>query len=699
MNVSSLIRPPLDTPLVKRAIEFAKENFTGGQLKKMGSIVRRILLCSPDEKTLVSGILAVSIEKENPPYHEIEAIFGKDICTILLSLEKLDILSTVSIEQPENRAEILRKMFLALAKDIRVVIIKIAVHIQALDDFQTLPKKKRDELAKEALNLFSPIASRIGIYQFKRELEDKAFAYLYPEEYHQIAKEIRSLAAHRKKVLEKGKEDLIALLRDARIEGEVQGRMKEPYSIYQKMRNLQKNILSDIYDIFAFRVLVPKISDCYTVLGLIHEKWKVLTSRFKDYIAMPKPNGYKSIHTTIFESLGGSEEMFPMEIQIRTKEMHLEAEFGSAVHWSYKEGNEEMPVENWFSEIAQASKDLKSAESFEIFAKDFLGDRIFVLTEKGDVKILPEDATPVDFAYAVHSDIGDHCQGAMVNEKIVPLHYKLQNGDVVKIITSKLSSPRDSWLSLAVSSAAKQRIRQYLKKHDQEYFLREGKKTFNESLRKLNAKPLDGTLSILRDAGAKRELSLREREDILKRIGNGSLKAHVIARKVIIPYKKEKRDIANRGSLSNGDDTGVIISGESGYEWKKAKCCNPAPRDRIIAYTTRGGKFTVHHRKCRTIKNLDIQRLLGARWETSDPPEFGHFLIRGFLRRTELVKRITECCLKNGVSLIEAAPSETFEKNVLSVVVEASSREDREEFTKELASLNGVEEMTEINED
>jgi len=454
-------RPPppsfaLDASLKKEIQLFTEKFLQSSEIKRGKAIVTMLNNFSPDKDTLIAGLLLKCAELEKPPLEEIKKQFGSSVCQIITGLHKLTILTGIALHKSENHTDVMRKMFLALAKDIRVVLIKLVDRLYTLENFNLFAPEKQEQYAKEVFDLYAPIAARLGIYRLKEGLENIAFKFLFPKDHKRLMSELKKLTISQKGILKKGENALKKILKNVGVQGEVQGRIKDPYSIFQKLRKKETSKIEDINDLFAFRVVVKNVSDCYTVLGQVHQTWNVLSSRFKDYIAVPKPNGYKSLHTTIRGFFDRKYSSYPVEIQIRTFAMHEKAEFGSAVHWNYKEkGDTSKGLHNWFGELAKTSKNLQDADNFLIFAKDFLGEMVFALTEKGDVKTLPHGATPIDFAYAIHSEIGNHCQGAVINGRIVPLNYKIQNGDVIKIITQKNVSPRESWLSLAVSSSSR----------------------------------------------------------------------------------------------------------------------------------------------------------------------------------------------------------------------------------------------------
>jgi guanosine-3',5'-bis(diphosphate) 3'-pyrophosphohydrolase len=394
------------------------------------------------------------------------------------------------------------------------------------------------------------------------------------------------------------------------IDGTVNGRIKHAYSIHKKMQKKQKDSVHDIYDVFAMRVLVPTVTDCYTMLGLIHEEYTPLAGRFKDYIAVPKPNGYRSLHTTVVGLSQFADKAFPVEVQIRTFDMNEEAEFGMAAHWHYKEKGGKSDFSAPINETADEDEE-------PIF------DRTYAITPRGDIKVLPHNATPIDFAFSVHTDVGMRLRLAKANGKLIPLDYKIQNGDVIEIVTHKDAKPNQNWLSMCVSNRTKQKIKSYLQQRDATSLVREGRETLNKSLRQFGMEDLDQNLTLLRDYGAKHKTK-KEREDLLLRMGNGSLNPAAIARSIAekhhAPLLHKKAETSKKTTTTQDPEkVGVIVGGNADIPVRRASCCKPAPGNKIIGFVTRGAYVTIHRRDCKTLEKLDGRRFIDAHYETDSP--------------------------------------------------------------------------------
>lgn len=613
--------PAVQAELFARLETFLDSHFSAQEKQQDVFQETHILVEYPiDQETLIASMLLPLLRQKNIPLVAIETEFGKEVFRILKTLQKLDHLTQIAIQTPQNTSDVLRKMFLALANDVRVVFIQLAKQLAVLRTLQPHAAVAK-QYAEEVLALYAPIAARLGIYRFKNELEEKAFRALFPEEYRMLQSQLREVKNKADSILEQGKELLQQRLLALKVSGDIQARVKDLYSIFQKKKQKEIQSIRDITDLFAFRIIVPQIEDCYSVLGQIHQYWEVFPERFKDYISQPKENGYQSLHTTIIDFLPhASFRSYPVEIQIRNQEMHHNAEFGSAVHWNYKESGDtakKLKI-HWFAEMAQATKNLHGEERFSLFARSFLGESIFVLTEGGDIKILPIGATPIDFAFAVHTDIGTHCQGALVNGKIVSLNTTLQNGDVVKILVNQNVYPKESWLKIAVAPRTRQKIRAFLRSKDKDFFIRKGRMLLNTSLENAGGPPLDTTLSFLKNFGNEgKELSLKEREHILHRIGIGDFSAHTIVKELLeMPDKQD--EILLRQPYSTVTATpeagSIAIAGEKGFRFRLAKCCNPQKGRRILAFITRGGSFTIHDADCKTLARLHNERVMPAHW-------------------------------------------------------------------------------------
>jgi len=518
-----------------------------------------------DFPTLAAGLLHDVVEDTNISIDTIKEKFGKEIASLVDGVSKISQIKFLSLE--EWKLESLRKVLIAMASDFRVVFIKLADRLHNMRTLKYLPPEKRKEIAKETMEIYVPLAHRLGIYTLKWELEDLSFKYLEPEIYQDLKIKVSKKREERERDIENIKSEIIKLLEENGIKCRVEGRAKNLYSIYRKMKQENKTF-EEIYDLTALRVIVSNVSDCYKTLGLVHTRWKPIPGRIKDYIAIPKPNGYQSLHTTLIDDNGE-----PFEIQIRTEEMHRKCEMGMAAHWMYKEGGKKIDPDlskkiNWIRQIAEWHRTIPSAREFINRVKeDIFSDEIFVFTPKGEIINLPQDATPVDFAYKIHTEIGHKCVGAKVNGRIVPLDYKLKTGDRVEILTSKNSpGPSRDWLKFVKSSSTKEKIRQFFRRKEKE----------------------------LEEETQKEELQ-----------------------------EKEIKGVRLERKIKTQNKLGIVVEGLKGNILiNLAKCCTPIPGDEIIGYISQGRGITVHRKECTNVKNLPKEKLIEVRWHADNVHKF-----------------------------------------------------------------------------
>ncbi len=568
-----------------------------------------------DSATIAAALLHDVIEDTECTADDIKNEFGEEVLALVSGVTKLE--KIVFKSKEDENAENFRKIFVAMAKDVRVIIIKLADRLHNMRSLNFLSHERQQRMANETLDIYAPLAGRLGISQIKCELEDLCLKYLDPESYEYLVYNIREKLSERTEFVNGIVEEIKELMAADKVEGEVFGRPKHFYSIYKKMKNKGKT-LEQIYDLTAVRVIVKDISQCYTVLGRIHEKWKPIPGRIKDYIATPKPNKYQSLHTTVMTRYGQ-----PFEIQIRTEEMHKIAEFGIAAHWKYKEGKTEEESNNfesrlaWLREVMEWEGDLKDSREFiDALKTELYSHELLVFTPRGKVISLPPGATPIDFAYAIHSEVGNHCTGARVNSKIVPLTTTLEVGDVVEIITSPNSKgPSRDWLKFIKSSSAKAKIRQFYKNELKEENIRIGQIKLDEE-----AKKKGYTLStLLTEESFKRiceRFSFNEQEEMFAAVGYGSISVNQILFKLIDFYRKETPtafEIHAHGH--SGNTGGVLINGQSGMLVRFAGCCSPVPGDEITGYTSRGRGVVVHRSDCPNLRGVEKMRLLPASWQ------------------------------------------------------------------------------------
>ncbi len=572
-----------------------------------------------DVSTLVAAFLHDVLEDTQVTADELEQKFGKEVLELVEGVTKLDKIKFVSAE--DEQAENLRKMFFAMAKDYRVIIIKLADRLHNMRTLDALKPEKQIKIATQSLKIYAPLAGRLGLSFVKCELEDLAMRYLYPDDYYELVEFIKTKSKERQQFIEKICDELKAKLQELGIEGEVNGRQKHLYGIYKKMLKQGKNI-EQIYDISAVRVIVNEVQDCYTVLGAIHTMWMPLPGRFKDYIAMPKPNGYQSLHTTVITKF---KETF--EIQIRTYEMHRVAEYGIAAHWKYKEGKTgATKIDdqiNWLREVMDTQRESSDSHEFlENIEGNVFTDEVYVFTPKGKVLNLPVGSTTVDFAYAIHSAVGNKCIGAKVNGKIVPLNTVLNTGDIVEILTTNSGKgPSRDWIKFVKTASARTKIRQYFKKEMKEENIKRGKDMLERE-----AKRRGYNLSeLLSTAGLNyimNRYTLSSIDDLYASVGFGGLTTNQIIVKLIDYFKRdllsknpvaEIKTTSTTGKSSSGN--GVLIRGYDDFLVRLSHCCNPVPGDKIVGYVSRGRGVSVHCVDCPNVKNMEPERLIEAKWD------------------------------------------------------------------------------------
>ena len=643
--------PSADVTQIEKAYQIAY-NAHKGQVRKSGEpyIIHPICVATIlaelelDKETIVGGLLHDVVEDTVMTLDEISEEFGSEVALIVDGVTKLGQLS-YSSDKVEVQAENLRKMFLAMAKDIRVILIKLADRLHNMRTLKYMTPEKQKEKARETMDIYAPIAQRLGISKIKIELDDLSLRYLKPDAYYDLARSIASKKSEREAFVRSIVDEVSKHMEDGGIKAEVTGRVKHFFSIYRKMVNQDKT-LDQIYDLFAVRIIVDTVKDCYAALGLIHEMYTPIPGRFKDYIAMPKPNMYQSLHTTLIGPTG-----VPFEIQIRTFEMHKTAEYGIAAHWKYKEDpngknietNEEAKL-TWLRQILEWQRDMSDNREFMSMLKndlDLFSESVYCFTPAGDVKNLPNGSTPIDFAYSIHSAVGNKMVGARVNGKLVPIDYRIQNGDRIEIITSQNSrGPSRDWLNIVKSTQAKNKINQWFKTQFKEDNILKGKEEI-ERYCKAKGIVLSEILKQEYMDAVIRKYGFRDWDSVLAAVGHGGLKeGQVVNRLVEEDNKKKKKsitdtqvlktisDIKKTSEVRSGKKTksGIVVRGLDDVAVRFSKCCNPVPGDEIIGFVTRGRGVSIHRTDCINIINIsesDRARLLDAEWLTSPDEETG----------------------------------------------------------------------------
>lgn len=586
-----------------------------------------------DEPTVAAGLLHDTVEDTKSTIEEIDENFGEEVADIVDGVTKISMIPFENKE--EAQAENIRKMILAMSHDMRVLMVKLAdrLHNMSTLDYQKAHKQKR--IAQETMDIYAPLANRLGLNVLKRRLEDLSFKYLRPDIYNQIDHWLDNHQVVEKHIIGNVVEMLHKLLADNGVEGQVYGRIKHKYSIYKKMES-QSLTLDEMHDIMAFRVIVKDIKDCYAVLGLAHSQWRPVYGRFKDYISMPKANGYQSLHTTVIGPEGER-----IEIQIRTEDMHRQAEHGVAAHWLYKEkgrvNSKDLEQFSWLREIFERQgEEADSREFMHALKMDLFKDEVYVYTPTGDVKELPEGATPLDFAFLIHTKIGQHCSGAKINGRLMPLGTELKNGDVVEILTDASRNPKRDWLKMVKTARARSRIQHYIRTEERAHALNLGRELLEKEGRKvsLNAAKAfkDGHMAIVAQ-----ELNFDSLDEMVASVGY----AHTTPRRVLnrlyavlnpdapAPGAPAVSEVKENREKPGQRVEGVGVAGVDGVLMRFAKCCNPVPGDPIIGYISRGLGITVHRSDCPNVANMEPERLISVHWEGEEekPYEAGIFII------------------------------------------------------------------------
>ncbi|MEY8509606.1 bifunctional (p)ppGpp synthetase/guanosine-3',5'-bis(diphosphate) 3'-pyrophosphohydrolase [Lachnospiraceae bacterium 42-17] len=636
--------PSTDVSMIKKAYALAREAH-GNQFRKSGEpyIVHplwvSIILASleMDKETITAAMLHDVVEDTEISEEEISKDFGKEVALLVDGVTKLGQLS-YSSDKLEVQAENLRKMFLAMAKDIRVIIIKLADRLHNMRTLQFMTPAKQKEKAKETMDIYAPIAQRLGISRIKTELDDLALKYSQPEVFFELVDQINARKTEREEFVQNIAEEVARHMKNAGIRCDISGRVKHFFSIYKKMVNQDKTV-DQIYDLFAVRIIVDSVKDCYAALGVIHEMYTPIPGRFKDYIAMPKPNMYQSLHTTLMSSVGQ-----PFEIQIRTQEMHKTAEYGIAAHWKYKEtgdskksvATQEEEKLSWLRQILEWQRDMSDNREFLNLIKgdlDLFAEDVYCFTPQGDVKNLPNGSTPIDFAYVIHSAVGNKMVGARVNGRLVPIDYKIQNGDRIEILTSQNSrGPSRDWLNVVKSTQAKNKINQWFKKEFKEDNIVKGKEMI-ASYCKAKSICASDIMQPKYQEIVQKKYGFRDWASVLAAVGHGGLKEGQVVNRLVEEYGKEhKQEITDEVVLERVAEaarnkvhiakskSGIVVKGIDDMAVRFSRCCNPVPGDEIVGFVTRGRGMTIHRTDCVNMIHLteaERARLIEVEWESN----------------------------------------------------------------------------------
>ncbi len=655
-----------------------------------------------DNTTIIAGILHDAVEDTLLTIDEIEQEFTPEIAKLVDGVTKLKNYDFKTRE--EQQWESLRKMFLAMASDIRVVIIKLADRLHNMRTLKYQSENKQIEKATETLEIYAPLAHRLGISAIKWELEDLSLKFLHPDDYFEIANKIASTRVEREKQINSVIAKLEDKLIEMKIKAEIEGRPKHIYSIYKKMKNKNK-VFEEVYDLIAIRIIVSSVKDCYGVLGLVHTMWKPIPLRFKDYIAVPKQNMYQSLHTTLLGDDGK-----PFEVQIRTYDMHRTAEYGIAAHWKYKEGTKagnDMDAKlSWLRELMEWQNDMKDSKEFmETLKVDIFADNVFVFTPKGDVKDFVNGSTPLDFAYSIHSAIGNKCVGAKANGKLVPLDYKMHTGDIIEIVTSNTATPSRDWLKFVKTTQARSKIKQWFKKQLKEENIVKGKEMLEKEAKRqgyqLHELLNTDWLSVLY-----KRFTLNSQDDMFAAIGYGSITVNQILLKLIEQYKiannidtgsDELKIVKRTGKGSEGD---ITVKGSTGLAVRFAKCCNPVPGDDIIGYITRGRGVCVHTKDCKNLKEMgvDKDRLIDVAWVADQTASYNVEVQIVASDRPGLMVEISQAMYNanKDITAINAHSAKNGMANI-SLRSNITSVDDLNDLINKLRNLKGVKDVFRVN--
>ncbi|WP_370842228.1 bifunctional (p)ppGpp synthetase/guanosine-3',5'-bis(diphosphate) 3'-pyrophosphohydrolase [Megasphaera sp.] len=628
-----------------------------------------------DTTTITASLLHDVVEDTSYTLEDIKKMFGKEVAFLVDGVTKLSRLNYRTKEDQQLNS--MRKMFLAMAKDVRVVVIKLADRLHNMRTLRYMRSDKQKRIAQETLEIFAPLAHRLGIFNIKWELEDLSFRYLEPDKYYDLVDQMKQKRHVREEIVNEAIDVLKKALDEAHIHCEINGRPKHFYSIYKKMKKDNRD-LSQVYDLFAIRVIVDDVKDCYGVLGIVHSLWKPLPYRFKDYIAMPKPNNYQSLHTTVIGTRGQ-----PVEIQIRTWEMHRIAEYGVAAHWRYKEGNQTANKDafdekmGWLRNLLEWQDTSNPKEFVNALKLDAFSDEVFVFSPRGDVIDLPQGSIPIDFAYRIHTDVGHRCVGAKINGKIVPLDYKLKNGDIVEIITSKVGKPSLDWLNIVGSSESRSKIRSWFKKENREENIAKGLDALERECKRLGhdwkALNVGGRLGRVA-----KQMNAGSEDDLVAAVGYGGFAVNTVLIKLLELHKKDlQKQEEKTNSLAaleklktkkpvKHNGTGILVKGEPGLLVRLAKCCSPVPGDPIIGFITRGRGVSVHRADCPNVTHgqNDVDRLIDVEWDYDGNERFEVNMEIVAYDRTGIVAEIMATLAEMKISILSVNAKTSDTKNV-----------------------------------
>ena len=699
-----------DTQLILKAYQLAKSQH-GDQCRKSGEpyiihplqVAYTMASLDMDAETISAALLHDVVEDTPVTIEEIRKMFGESVENMVAGVTKLNKLKYTT--EQEQQVEDYRKMFLAMGKDIRVILIKLADRLHNMRTLKYLSRDRQIANAKETMDLYAPLANRLGIYSLKWELEDLSFRYLYPEEYFKIVQGLDKKREERLKFLDIVIQQIEEALKREKIEYEIQGRAKHLYSIYRKMRRDHKT-LDEIYDLFAIRIVVNSVKDCYASLGIVHELFNPMPGRFKDYIAMPKPNMYQSIHTTLIGPNGT-----PFEVQIRTWDMHRVAEFGIAAHWAYKEANKtkksNVTVKDdklaWLRETLEWQKDTLDPDEFlKTLKTELFEDEVYVFTPRGDIKVLPKGSTPIDLAYKIHAEIGHHMVGTKINSKMRPILTPLHSGDIVEILTSdNAKGPSRDWLKFVKSSSAKTKIQQWFKKALRSENIERGKEMIDKEIKRIGMTHTELLKNEFIQVALDR-YKFKTIDDMYASVGFGGITASKIISRILEEYRKDHKEeniekkieeLTEKRNVTKPSKSGVVVKGIDNCLVKLSRCCNPVPGDKIVGYITKGRGVSVHRADCVNVKQLvsDENRMIDVYWYNQAKTKY-HVAIEVFANdRRGLLADIIQQLDKAKATILEISSKVNQERIAITdIVIEIENVEDLNKTMKILRDVDSV---------
>jgi guanosine-3',5'-bis(diphosphate) 3'-pyrophosphohydrolase len=700
-------RPKDDPAILRRAFEFAAQRHSA-QWRLSGEpymshpleVTWILAEMQMDQVCLETALLHDVLEDTQTSYEELARVFGDDVARCVNGVTKL---SKINLANREDRqAESVRKMLLAMVEDIRVILVKLADRLHNMRTLASLPRERQERIATETIELYAPIAHRLGMGKLRNELEDYAFRYLHPEEFNDLLSAIETKRQANEQVLEEIRATIERKLGEEEIPARVEGRVKRPWSVYQKLRK-QKIGIAEVYDLLGIRIVTDSVRNCYAALGVIHNEWHPIPGRIKDFIAIPRPNLYQSLHTSVIGPGGVA-----FEVQIRTEEMHRIAEEGIAAHWKYKEGRHGVAEDdqrvNWLRQLVEWQREARDPSDFMASLKiDLYPEEVYCFTPKGKVVVLPREATPVDFAYAIHTDVGHRCTGAKVNARMVPLKHQLRNGDVVEIITQKGSEPSRDWLSFVKTARARNKIRHVINASEREKAVDLGQKLVEREARRLGVSLGRITRAKMEQVAA--DYGVSKIEDLYAALGWGKYSAKQVLEKlapeIVPPELPATAPVSEPRTEGDHKDAVIQVKGMDDLLTYRARCCNPIRGEPIVGYITRGKGVAVHSRTCPNVQNLmyEAERRIEVEWARAAGESFGVRLVVHSDDRSGMLNQLTQILFDDEVNIrtVEARGDDRqIEAAVIEMTIEVRDKKQLERLVSAMRRVSGVRDIERV---